>query len=107
MPIVMAHKYFDRFQAAFALKTQSLTHLLLLLEGQLILMLAGGKMQLVADSQQKIVGGLQFRDIRRTDDPLGSQLIEILDLHLTRAIQRAVWMSRKPPSLSLTSGSKR
>jgi hypothetical protein len=26
---------------------------------------------------------------------------------LTRAIQRAVWISRNPPSLSLTSGSSR
>ena len=77
----MAHEYFDRFEAAFALKTQRLTHFLLFFESQLILVFAGRKMQLVADSQEEIMRGLQFRDIRRVDDALGRQLIEIFHLH--------------------------
>ncbi len=53
--VVAAHEDLDALQGAFTLEAQRRAYFFLVLEGQLILMLASGKMQFIAHPQQEIL----------------------------------------------------
>src|SRR4029079_59548 len=75
--IVTAHEYFDPAQSSLTFKSQCRADFFLMLERQLILVLAGGKMQFIAHPKQKILGLFQLRDVARLDDVRTRQPVEI------------------------------
>src|ERR1044071_23806 len=76
--IVTAHEYFDPAQSSLAFKSQRRADFFLMLERQLILVLAGGKMQFIAHPKQKVLRLFQLRDVPQLDDVRTRQPVEIL-----------------------------
>ncbi len=80
--IISAHEHFDAAQTFFALVAQRAADVLLMFEGQLILMSAGGEVQLVAHPEQKVLGLFELGDVGGVDDAVEREAVQILRLEL-------------------------
>src|SRR5581483_11008414 len=78
--IIAAHEDFDAAQRALAFEAERRADFFLVLEGELVLVFAGGEVKLVAHPEEKILGLLQLRDIGGADDAVQRQGFDVLNL---------------------------